>query len=37
MHIKRVQALLGHARLSSTEVYTKLLSIDMGEHMEISF
>lgn len=37
MHIKRVQALLGHARLSSTEVYTKILSIDVGERMEIQF
>ncbi|NOI26554.1 site-specific integrase [Vibrio mediterranei] len=37
MHIKRVQALLGHSRLSSTEIYTKLLSIDIGADMEIVF
>jgi site-specific recombinase XerD len=37
MHIKRLQALLGHSRLSSTEIYTKLLSIDMGEHRDIQF
>ena len=37
VHIKRVQALLGHARLSSTEVYTKLLTIDIGEHEHITF
>ncbi|ENN6469983.1 site-specific integrase [Vibrio vulnificus] len=37
MHIKRVQSLLGHKRLSSTEIYTRLLSIDVGFDRAIRF
>ncbi|HAS8195743.1 TPA: site-specific integrase [Vibrio vulnificus] len=31
MHIKELQSLMGHARLSSTEVYTRLLSFDPAQ------
>ncbi|EHA1078724.1 phage integrase family protein [Vibrio alginolyticus] len=35
--IKKVQSLLGHAYLSSTEVYTRLLSVDIKLDYEIRF
>lgn len=36
-HIKRVQSLLGHSKLSSTEIYTKMASFDIGDHLTIDF
>ncbi|GLO64206.1 resolvase [Vibrio sp. MACH09] len=37
IHIKRIQLYLGHSRMESTEIYTKLLTIDFDMNTVIRF
>jgi integrase len=37
VHIKKVQALMGHERLESTEVYTKIFALDVTRDLGLSF
>jgi len=37
VHIKKVQALMGHQRIESTEVYTKIFALDVTRDLGLTF
>lgn len=37
VHIKKVQALMGHQRIESTEVYTKIFALDVTHDLGLTF
>ena len=37
IHIKQVQALLGHQRLENTEIYTRIFALDLPADLTFSF